>query len=103
MPTTPTATVTTVTDALGHTTTTTYDLDGEPTLVTRADGTTQGTGYDADGNVVSQTDGLGHATTYSYDPLNHLASMTDPLIADHDVQLRRGWATCSAPPCPTGR
>ncbi|MHB8662784.1 MAG: RHS repeat-associated core domain-containing protein [Acidimicrobiales bacterium] len=69
----------TTTDANGLTTRTGYDTNNRPASVTRPDGSVLRTAYDADGNVVSQMDGLGHTTTYSYDPLGPLASRTDPL------------------------
>jgi RHS repeat-associated protein len=89
----------TVTDPLGHVTTSTYDGDGnlssqvdadgnstgfgydladELLTTTRADGTTLQYTYDAAGNKASYTDGLNHQTTYLYDPLNRLKKTTAP-------------------------
>jgi RHS repeat-associated protein len=71
--------VVTSTDADGNATSSTYDADNELTKTTRADGSIVATAYDADGNVTSQTDGAGHVTSYVYDALNRLQSTTDPL------------------------
>ena len=92
--------LTAVVDPLGHTSSYTYDPDGnqvaatdgdqnvthnvydadnELLQTTQADGTTVKYGYDNDGNRTSVTDGNGHTTTYTYDQLNRTVESTDAL------------------------
>ncbi|WP_434114258.1 RHS repeat-associated core domain-containing protein [Methylocaldum sp. GT1TLB] len=97
--------LTDITDALGNTIHTTYDLAGNKlreevfdpanTLARKhqwvydslsrlaqsigAAGQTTHYGYDANGNLTSVTDPLNRVTTYAYDALNRLVSETDPL------------------------
>ena len=70
--------VTSVTDPLGHATTTAYDNLGRPTSVTDALGHATTTGYDLVGNLTSVTDALGHATTATYDARNRVLTQTRP-------------------------
>ena len=67
------------TDADGNLTTNTYNVDNQPTKVTRADQTTVQTSYTADGQTYQQIDGKGNATTFGYDRLGHVSTVTDSL------------------------
>jgi RHS repeat-associated protein len=92
--------VTGVTDPLGHTTSRTYDADGNLASRTDANGHTWQYSYDANnrvktatapdltvtsdtydtvGNLATRTDAKGHVTTYSYDAANRLTDIVDPL------------------------
>jgi RHS repeat-associated protein len=92
--------VTSVTDPLGHTTTTTYDANGRRSSVKDAsnrttsfvydvrgrliethyaDGTVTSEGYDARGRRTSITDQMGKTMLYGYDDQGQLTSVTDPL------------------------
>ena len=71
---------TSVTDANSNTTSYTYDLAGELTTTTRPDTTTLVTDYNPDGTVADQKDGKGNTTeTYAYDALARVTSSTDAL------------------------
>jgi len=71
--------VASITDSLGHTTSFNYDSTGN--LLTRTDenGDTTTFAYDAFGLVTQQTDPLSEHTTFSYDNFGNLATVTDPL------------------------
>lgn len=70
---------TTITDALGHTTTTTYNAQGLPASITDPRGKVTTLAYDAAGNLINRTDPLGHATVLSYDSNHNLTGVADPL------------------------
>ncbi len=67
-----------VTDALGRTTTFTYDENGNRTSVTDPLGRTSTTTYDAFNNPLVVTNAAGEATTFTYDERGNPLSMTDP-------------------------
>ncbi|MFE4603586.1 RHS repeat-associated core domain-containing protein [Kitasatospora indigofera] len=88
-----------VTDALGHSVSTTYDADGNrtaatdgngrrtnysydfagrATTVTGADGTVVRTDYNPDGTVADTVDGAGRTTRFGYDARQRKTSQTDP-------------------------
>jgi RHS repeat-associated protein len=70
-----------VIDALGHSTTTTYETTYNqfPATVTNGLGQVTQFVYDARfGVLTSQTDANGNTTTYSYDPLGRKLAVTDP-------------------------
>jgi RHS repeat-associated protein len=67
------------TDANNHTWTYTYDADNRLVTVTAPDSSTTTYGYDAVGNLTSMTDAKGHTTVYTYDAANRLIGKTDPL------------------------
>jgi RHS repeat-associated protein len=69
--------MTTVTNALGHTTTYAYDSNANVVAITDALGKTIHYGYDVNGNLVSVTDALSHTTDYGYDLLGRQTSETD--------------------------
>jgi RHS repeat-associated protein len=66
-----------VTDPLGHSTSTAYDVLNRANSVTDALSHTTGFSYDANDNLISKTDPLGHSVTRSYDDLNRPISITD--------------------------
>jgi RHS repeat-associated protein len=68
-----------VTDALGRSTTYTYDALNRLTSSKDALGQTTANTYDAVGNMLSASDELGQATTYTYDRLNRRTKVTDAL------------------------
>ncbi|MGA2649953.1 MAG: DUF2341 domain-containing protein [Terracidiphilus sp.] len=73
-----------VTDGLGETTSYTYNLATNTTVVTYPPDANGNIGtatmvYDANGDVLSSTDPLGHTTTNTYDAKFNLLSTTDPL------------------------
>ncbi|MFN8496435.1 MAG: RHS repeat-associated core domain-containing protein [Anaerolineae bacterium] len=70
---------TSVTDALGHTTTSTYDALNRRVSVKDALNNTTSYQYDANGNRTKVTDARNNATSYAYDALNRLTSVTDAL------------------------
>ena len=88
-----------VTDALGNSTTYTYDPVGRVLTETLPTGQVLTYAYDADGNQTSSTDAQGVQTSYEYDPLDRLVATTlDPLgravrteftynLADYLIQL----------------
>jgi YD repeat-containing protein len=71
----------TVLDADGHLTTSTYNPAGELTQVSRADSPATMLRYDyfPDGRLQRVLDGANQPTTYGYDPLGRVTSVTDPL------------------------
>jgi RHS repeat-associated protein len=68
-----------ITDALDHATTITYDTVGNPTVITDALGQTNNMTYNSAGQVLTRTDPLGHTTTITYNPKGLPESVTDPL------------------------
>jgi RHS repeat-associated protein len=66
-----------VTDASGHTTAYEYDVRGHLTKTTYADTTFELDGYDARGRHTSHTDQMSSVTGYSYDDEGQLTSVTD--------------------------
>ncbi|MBI3348492.1 MAG: putative Ig domain-containing protein, partial [Burkholderiales bacterium] len=71
--------VTSVTDALGHTTRTEYDALNRASTVTDARNGATTIERDAVGNVTSVKDALGRITRYGYDNLDRRVSTTDPM------------------------
>jgi len=76
---TDTQTITQTVDALGNTTTRTYDLIGQLSSVSRPGGGTANYYYDAAGNNTSILNELNKTTTYTFDNLNRVTKVTDPL------------------------
>jgi len=73
-----------VTDALGRTTSFTYDGYGHPTSITQLSGTanavTSTMAYNSIFHqITSVTDPLGHTSTFSYDQLGNMMTSSDPL------------------------
>ncbi|MEU6176090.1 DUF6531 domain-containing protein [Streptantibioticus parmotrematis] len=68
-----------VTDADQHTTSYAYDAVGRLSTVTAPDGGTTAYGYDSVGDLTSRTDADQHTTTYAYDDARRLTGVTDPL------------------------
>lgn len=67
-------------DANNNTTSNTFDLANQQTLVTRADHTTLQTDYNLDGTMLDQKDGKGNPIVrYAYDALARVSSQTDAL------------------------
>jgi RHS repeat-associated protein len=98
---------TAITDALGKTSTITYDAKGNPTAlkdplgkvtrlvydsfgqvtsITNARNETSTLTYDDRGNVIKTTDALGHSTNMTYDILNRMTKTTNAL--NHVVQYQ---------------
>jgi RHS repeat-associated protein len=71
--------LTAVTDPLGFVTAYGYDLLDRRTTVTDARGFSTVTTYDAVGNTTSVADASGNVTRYAYDRRNRLVTETDPL------------------------
>lgn len=69
---------TTVTDALGHSSTRVNNLLGKPASVTDADNHSTYYGYDAFGNVTQVTDANGNVTRMAYDLDGHKLESWDP-------------------------
>lgn len=63
-------------DAMGNTTTTTYNAYGKPILVTHPDGATEKYAYNLDGSLKSYTDPNGMMTTYITDYLGRVVEKT---------------------------
>ncbi len=80
--------LTSQTNALGYTTTYSYDYLGRELSMTQPDpdpGNDSGPplteyGYDAMGNLLAVSDPLGRLTSYTYNGLNELASVTEPAV-----------------------
>jgi RHS repeat-associated protein len=68
---------TTVTDPLGHSTTSTYDLFYRQTSQTDALGNVTNYSYDSNGELTTVTDGDGNTTEYTYDGLGNLLTIID--------------------------
>ena len=66
------------TSVAAATTTYTYDTLGNLTQTAAPLGKTTSSTYDANGNKTSDTDALGHVTSYQYDVLNRLITTTYP-------------------------
>jgi RHS repeat-associated protein len=71
--------VTSVTDPLGDTTTFDYDGLGNLTRITDPNGNKSTFTYNANGLLVSSTDALGNTSSIGYDSLSNPVSITDPL------------------------
>jgi RHS repeat-associated protein len=71
--------LTTMIDALGDTTTYSYDAVGNLTGITDPNGHSQSAVYDARNRMTTYTDGLAHSTAYHFDDAGNLVSITDPL------------------------
>ncbi len=85
--------MTSVTDAVGDTTTITYDQAGrvltEENPVQAAAGKDTAYTYDADGNLLTATDANGHTTTYTYNAAQRAGERDRPHGPGHDLRLRR--------------
>jgi RHS repeat-associated protein len=70
-----------MTDALGHTSMTAYDADGNVTMITDPLGHTTTNSYDADNRLIRETypDSPSDTRTYQYDAVGNLFSKTDQL------------------------
>ncbi len=68
----------TVTDALGHTTTTLYDALNRPTTMVNAVGGITTIVYDAAGREISLTDPDGNETQWAYDSDDRVTTLTEP-------------------------
>jgi len=66
-------------DALGNTTSYTYDARGNKLSENDPLGNTTSYTYDARDNMLTQTGPLGNTTTYTYNSRNQVLSTTDPL------------------------
>jgi RHS repeat-associated protein len=73
--------LTSVTDPLSHVATIAYNGVGQPTSVTDALGQATTFTYDANGNLATVADPLGNTTTRGYDGVSRLTSQTNPLGA----------------------
>jgi RHS repeat-associated protein len=69
--------MTSVTNPLGFTKTSTFNSRGGPLVVTDANGNQTVKTYDAIGRLLTTTDALGHTTTNTYDALGQLSAVTD--------------------------
>lgn len=67
-----------IADALGHTTSYTYDSNSNRTSVTNQNGNTTTLSYDANGNITGVTDPLSSSTAFTYDAQNDLLTATNP-------------------------
>lgn len=65
-------------DALGHTTTYQYDVNGNETGSTDANGNATSRAFDALNRLISDTDAANGTTQYSYDAEDNLTGVTDP-------------------------
>lgn len=73
---TPTGLIGSVTDALGHSTSFTYDAAGRLTTTNYPDETTSVVQYDAAGHKTASTDRAGRTTAYAYDAAGRLTRTT---------------------------
>ena len=71
--------VTSITDALGHTSTLSYDGHGNLLTATDPNGKTTHLTYNGTGQVLTATDSLGKVTQFTYGPTGDLAAVMDPL------------------------
>ena len=76
----PNGNVLTSTDALGNTTTLTYDpVFNKVTSATDPLGNTARFAYDSHGNLLTRTDANGHTTSFMYNSFGQVTQITDPL------------------------
>jgi len=73
------AKLTSITDPLGNTTRYTYDAFGHVLTTMDPNGHTTSYAHNSFGQVTQITDALGQTTTYSYDASGNVAAITDPL------------------------
>ena len=67
------------TDALGQTTTTQREPNGNPIKITRSNGAVTTMTYDAKGNLLTSTDPIGATTAFTYEPsFNQVKTIRDP-------------------------
>ncbi|MGC2375261.1 MAG: RHS repeat-associated core domain-containing protein [Solirubrobacteraceae bacterium] len=78
--------MTTVTDPNGHTTTSTFDSEGNTLTTTDALGRTTTNTYDSLNDVLTTTDPLGVTTTNTYDSQGNLLSRARPLSGTSEIQ-----------------
>jgi RHS repeat-associated protein len=71
--------VNSITDPLNHTTSITYDSNGNVTSITDANGNTTQMAYDSFGELIQVTDPTGSKTAIAYDSYGNVASVTDAL------------------------
>lgn len=71
--------IATITDPNGHVTTNTYDADGNELTTTDALGNSSSFSYNGFNEVTSESTPLGHTKTYSYDADGNLLSTSDAL------------------------
>jgi RHS repeat-associated protein len=71
--------VTSITDALNHKRTFTYDANGNVTTFTDENGHNTTFTYDSYGQPLTSTDPLGNKTTITYDSVENPVTVTDPL------------------------
>jgi RHS repeat-associated protein len=67
------------TDPSGAVTSFTYDASGNPTSITDANGGTTSFQYDGAGHLLQQTDALGHVSSYTYDANGNQLTQTTTL------------------------
>jgi len=79
--------VTSITNALGHSTVFAYDANGNLTGITNAEGNTAGFTYDTEGRRQSFTDFNGNTTTFEYDAACPCGSPSKLIFADGTFQL----------------
>ena len=65
-------------DALGNTTSYSYDTKGNLLTQTAPNGATTSYTYDSNSNLLTETDPLGNTTRYTYNDLSLITSITDP-------------------------
>lgn len=78
--------MTSVTDPDGHTTTSTFDSEGNTLTTTDALGRTTTNTYDALNDLLTSTDPLGVTTTMTYDAHGNLLSTSRPLTGTSEAQ-----------------
>ncbi len=78
--------MTSVTDPDGHTTTSTFDSEGNTLTATDALGRTTTNTYDSLNDLLTTTDPLGVTTTMAYDAHGNLLSTSRPLTGTSEVQ-----------------
>ncbi len=78
--------MTSVTDPDGHTTTSTFDSEGNTLTTTDALGRTTTNTYDSLNDLLTSTDPLGVTTTMTYDAHGHLLSTSRPLTGTSEAQ-----------------
>jgi YD repeat-containing protein len=80
--------LTTVTDPNNHTTSATYDHQGNRTSTKSALGHTTGSVYDSLNDLTAFTDGNTVQTTYTYDTRGNLTSSSTPLVGSSPLQYQ---------------